>query len=391
MWRAEQLRLKRNGMLLTSEGNMLPFNGFGRDSINFVAENAPTAESSTLFVGGEVRTNEQALLASMQVLWMREHNLVAREIGEAIPEWDDEIVYQTARKIVNAEYQVTTVRARAPPTLFTLPRTQNIVYNEWLPLLIGSGTIPAYSGFKEDVDPSISSLFSTAAFRFGHSMVPQDIKRVGPDNLEIETMRLKDTFFSPSLLLKSGTMIEELLRGFIRQCAMKLDAKVVDDLRNFLFDGVENAGGVDLATANIQRGREMGLPSYMQTRKLLGLSTPAHDFTTITKNTETRRRLQTAYDRDVEKVDLWVGGISEDPAQGSLVGETFSEIIRDQFVRLRDGDRFYYELLEFPDELKERYSRIEFIMSKPMTMRDIIFRNTDILADTFKRTNPFRA
>lgn len=77
-----------------------------------MAENAPTSESSTLFVGGEIRTNEQALLSSMQVLWMREHNLVAQEIGEAIPEWDDEMVYQTARKVVNAEYQASPRRRR---------------------------------------------------------------------------------------------------------------------------------------------------------------------------------------------------------------------------------------------------------------------------------------
>lgn len=250
--------------------------------------------------------------------------------------------------------------------------------------------MPAYTGFKEDTDPSISALFSTAAFRFGHSMVPQDIKRLDADNVEMETMRLKDTFFSPSLLVSSPTMMDELLRGFIRQCAMNLDAKVVDDLRNFLFAGVEKAGGVDLATANIQRGRDMGLPSYVQTRNLLGLITPTNDFTTITKNGDVRRKIQNAYGRDLKKVDLWVGGISEDPARGNLVGETFSEIIRDQFVRLRDGDRFYYKLLEFPEELKERYSRIEFIMSTPMTIRDIIFRNTKILADAFKRTSPFR-
>ena len=46
------------------------------------------------------------------------------------------------------------------------------------------------------------------------------------------------------------------------------------------------------------------------------------------------------YDDDVNKLDLWVGGMLE---TNEGPGETFRRIIMDQFERIRDGDRFWYE------------------------------------------------
>ena len=44
---------------------------------------------------------------------------------------------------------------------------------------------------------------------------------------------------------------------------------------------------------------------------------------------------------NMEDVDLWVGGMMETTAAGP--GETFRAIILDQFRRIRDGDRFWFE------------------------------------------------
>ena len=56
------------------------------------------------------------------------------------------------------------------------------------------------------------------------------------------------------------------------------------------------------------------------------------------------RLLQSLY-RRVEDIDLIVGATLELPAfEGASVGNTFLCLIADQFLRLKTGDRFFYEV-----------------------------------------------
>ena len=65
-----------------------------------------------------MRVNEQPTLGAMHALFIKEHNRIARRLKELNPNWNDEKLYQEAKRIVNAEWQ-------------------HIIYNEWLPQLIG--------------------------------------------------------------------------------------------------------------------------------------------------------------------------------------------------------------------------------------------------------------
>ena len=64
-----------------------------------------------LLIKGDIRVNEQPGLTSIHTLWVREHNRVVEELialhgfAEATVE-DREFLYQSARRIVIAEYQV---------------------------------------------------------------------------------------------------------------------------------------------------------------------------------------------------------------------------------------------------------------------------------------------
>ncbi|QDV58067.1 peroxidase family protein [Rosistilla oblonga] len=308
------------------------------------------------FYSGDVRVGENIALTSMHTLFSREHNRIATELAASEYQGHDlsdaavdEEIFQRARAIVGAELQ-------------------HITYDEFLPTLLGENALDAYAGYDAMVDPSIATEFSTAAFRFGHTTLSPELLRLDPDGNEIAAgnVSLRDAFFSADTLLESG--IAPILQGAAAQVSQTIDPYVIDDVRNFLFSA-PGQGGLDLASLNIQRGRDHGLSSYNDTREALGLGR-IDCFEQISSDDEVIARLQSAYE-SVDDIDLWVGGLSEDHVADGNLGETFRTIIVDQFERLRDGDRYWYE---------NALSATDLAMVKDTQLSDIIRRNTT--ADT---------
>jgi peroxidase len=54
--------------------------------------------------------------------------------------------------------------------------------------------------------------------------------------------------------------------------SMEVDIHILEDLRSFLFVNPGKIAGLDLASFNIQRGRDHGLPDYNTLREAFGLS-----------------------------------------------------------------------------------------------------------------------
>ena len=317
--RASALRTFSGGLLKTGAGELLPFNDIFSPLPNDRGPGNLIALGND-FVAGDIRANEQIGLTALHTLFVREHNRLATAIAAADNTLSDEEIYQIARRIVGAELQV-------------------ITYNEFLPALLGADTLSSYSGYSDSVDPRIANVFSAAAFRFGHSMLIPELLRLGPDGVAITAgpIALRNAFFRPTEIIATG--IEPLLLGLSRQQAQEIDTRIVDDVRNFLF-GPPGAGGFDLASLNIQRGRDHGLPPYNTVRLTYGL-TPVTDFPGLTDDPELATALAGVYE-SVDDIDLWVGMLAEDHLPGSSVGELLSVILIDQFERLRDGDRFFY-------------------------------------------------
>ena len=296
----------------------------------------PLEADSEFFAAGDGRVNEQIGLTSAHTLFLREHNRIAESIGNRIAQGDKaliglqkksgletgDFIYESARKVIGAEIQF-------------------ITYNEYLPLLLGDSALGEYSGYDSNVDPRISLEFANVSFRLGHSQLSNEIQRVDSSG-NSTGIALQDAFFDPQRIKDNG--VDSLLVGLPTQVAQEVDNLLVDGVREFLFPA--GTGGFDLAAVNIQRGRDVGLPSYNDARRELGLA-PATTFLTteseqgITSNPETAERLASAYE-SVEEVDFWLGGISEDPVNNGLVGELFSVILTEQFSNLRNGDRFFY-------------------------------------------------
>jgi hypothetical protein len=149
---------------------------------------------------------------------------------------------------------------------------------------------------------------------------------------------LKDTFFRPQILRERGA--DEILFGASRQLMHEPDGQVADDLRNLLLlDGTV----CDQVALDIQRARDHRLPSYNDMRAAFGLGTLT-SFAQLSNDETTRARFAELYGGDISKADAWCAGICETHADGAQVGELFQAVIWDQFQRLRDGDRFWFEL-----------------------------------------------
>ncbi len=339
--RAEALREHDgSGRLKTSAGELLPFNTAG----------LPNAGGSgdSLFLAGDVRANEQVGLTVLHTLFVREHNRLAGQIADSNPRLPGEQIYQRARRLVAGMMQAVT-------------------YREYLPALLGPGALPAYRGYDPSVDAGIANLFSTASYRYGHSTLSPTLLRLDADGGTVAqgNLALRDAFFRPSAIDEVGG-IEPYLRGLASQVCQSVDPYVVDDVRNFLF-GEPGEGGFDLAALNIQRGRDHGLPGYNRVRRALGLSR-RDTFAEISRDPEVRARLAAAYDT-VDDVDLWVGGLAEDPLPGAMVGELIRQVLVRQFTALRDGDRFWYQN-DLPAEDRR--------LVENSRLADIIRRNTTI-------------
>ena len=341
--RNKALRSFVGGRLKVSKEDLLPFN------YDLLPNDNPTRKDPrTLFLAGDVRANENTALLALHSLFVREHNRLAEKLAQKNPDWDDETLYQRARKRNIAQYQA-------------------IIYQEYLPALFGEDSIPEYQGYDSGVNPSITRTFSTAAFRFGHTMLSSEIPLISIEGNQEESLQLAELFFnSAELLPKIG--IDSLLRGLSYSSSQELDNKLINDVRNLLFGFGEKALGRDLAALNIQRGRINGLADYNTIRQAHGL-TAVESFAEITSNVELQNKLATIY-ATVEEIDPWVGFLAEDHLPNMSMGESLYTIILDQFQRLRQGDRFYYENIFLNKDLK--LDRIS-----DTTLGDLILRNTD--------------
>jgi hypothetical protein len=240
----------------------------------------------------------------------------------------------------------------------------HITYAEFLPHLLGRDALPAYAGYDPDADPRLLLEFVGAAYRWGHSTVSAETERKDETGeVEGEGFDLRDVFFMPPEAFAEGSGADGFLRHLATDRAQAMDARIVVDLRNFLFDPPV---GMDLAVANVQRGRDFSLPTLNQTRAALGLD--LSDFAQVTGDAATVAALHSVF-ASVDDIDLWTGGLSEGLAPGAFVGPTFAAIMTLQFTALRDGDRLWYQNQGFDASTLAEIERT--------TLADIILRNTD--------------
>ncbi|QDZ13222.1 heme peroxidase [Devosia ginsengisoli] len=190
--------------------------------------------------------------------------------------WDGERIFQAARFATEMQYQ-------------------HLVFEEF-----GRKIQPLIDVFVfntiTDIDPAIFSEFANVVYRFGHSMLTEDIGRMFlneegqpirydangvavpvTDPLTTDNWNndigLIEAFLNPEAFDLGGTITHEqaagaIFRGMTLVHGNEIDEFVVDALRNNLL-GLP----LDLATINIARGRDTGMPTLNQAREQLYAAT----------------------------------------------------------------------------------------------------------------------
>ncbi|XP_046649809.1 peroxidase-like [Daphnia pulicaria] len=303
-------------------------------------ENQPNHELAVCFQAGDVRVEENPQLAAIQLIFLREHNRIAKELQGLNPQWDDETLFQEARRIVIAQLQ-------------------HITYNEYLPSLLGSQVmadsglaLPSIgygNGYDVAIDPSVSNDFTAAAFRVTHSSIQGFLYLLDAADQE-DTERsfsLSQYFFDSSRLVDDPEFLDSALRGLTKQPPQAIDALYSSEVTSNLYIG-QKAYGSDLVAITIQRGREHGIPGYNQFREFCGMQkVESFDELIVDFFPENIDLLRAAY-KSVDDIDLYIGALLENHLtvyqSGALMGPIALCITANQFQRTKNGDRYFYDI-----------------------------------------------
>ena len=231
------------------------------------------------FITGDGRGNENIGLSTVHAVFHAEHNRMAGSVMETLdehpelkkafqglehewpnkreshvlpgPEDDDwtyeQRVFQAARFATEMEYQHLVFEEFARTIQ---PSIDEVVFNE--------------NSYNANVDPAITAEFAHVVYRFGHSMLTDEIERRGFD---AENVPLLDGFLNPAAYTDDGRLNPEeaagaIVNGTVRQQSSQIDEFVVDTLRNNLL-GLP----LDLPTINMLRARDAGVPPLQEARR----------------------------------------------------------------------------------------------------------------------------
>ncbi|KAK5976562.1 hypothetical protein GCK32_013820, partial [Trichostrongylus colubriformis] len=244
-------------------------------------------------------------------IWAHQHNSVAKQLKENNPAWDDEQLYQEARRIVIAQIQ-------------------HITIHEYLPLLIGKKTMIFYN-------------ISNTPDEFTNYYNPL----VRPDTINVFAAVIGEfyrTMWATATISNSPLERSDYVQSLFVEPASHPSLK---DLRKDAFQSGPSVD-IDPAALLIQRGRDHGIPSYVKWRKFCRgeqLFFPISSFDQLNDIVIDPHNLIPALKkvyRSVEDVDLIVLALAEKLLHGSLVGPTLGCILALQYQKVIHGDSYWY-------------------------------------------------
>ncbi|KAK2834504.1 hypothetical protein Q7C36_015205 [Tachysurus vachellii] len=315
-----------------------------------------------LYEFGNAWANENIFTVAEAIVWFRYHNYLATQLHKEHPSWSDEELFQNARKRVIATFQ-------------------NIAFYEWLPAYLGVSVSP-YPGYQQSVDPGISPEFRIVTTCFDLTLLPSGVymrnrtchyrKVVNSDGSISPALRFCNSFWNrDNPNIKSHQDVDDLIMGMASQTAEREDNIIAEDIRDYMYGSLQ-LSRTDAVAMAIQRGRDFGLNSYNHVREALNLP-PVKTWGEINPNLnktnpELFLELSKLYENDINKLELFVGVLLE-INQGP--GPVISSIVQDQFERIRNADRFWFE-----NKQNGLFTEEEIQAIRKTTYYDVLLRTT---------------
>jgi len=352
------------------------------------------------FCTGDGRGNENIGLTSVHFIFHAEHNRLVQHVKDLVLasgdpafiaewllpgasqadgiqplEWNGERLFQAARFGTEMQYQ-------------------HLVFEEFARKV--QPAINPFLDYDVNIDPAIVAEFAHTVYRFGHSMLTEQIRRTNPDGTPND-IALIPAFLNPLAFSAGGVDDAQsagaVIRGMTREVGNEVDEFVTEALRNNLV-GLP----LDLPAINLARGRDTGIPPLNEARRQFFTATGSSavrpydnwvDFGLALRHPESLANFVAAYgthptvlsattladkraagealvtpgplspvdaadflagtgawagvETGLNEVDYWVGGLAEKQVIfGGLLGSTFNFVFERQLENLQNGDRLYY-------------------------------------------------
>ncbi|XP_077288395.1 peroxidase-like isoform X2 [Arctopsyche grandis] len=328
---SDELRTFKNGQLATEVRNGIIF---PPHETNF-KDNCPCnrAGENHCYKTGDSRANQSPQLTILQILFLREHNRIASELSKINPQWNDEKLFQEARRILIAVFQ-------------------HISFYEWSPIFLGLNNLiknkiiykqPGYiNDYNKRLNPHVTNEHAHGANRFFHTHIVGQLKLLNANRQTDSVSSISKWFNRPHVLENTSSAMQQLTIGMVTQNLEASDNVFVKEVTEEMF-ACEKEFGIDLRATDIQRDRDHAMSYYNDYRKYCNFKVARcfDDYKDLipADKVEILKKLY----KDYRDVDLSVGGTLETLAPGAEIGPTFQCIINEQFLRTRQADRFWYE------------------------------------------------
>jgi hypothetical protein len=318
-------------------------------------------------------------LGLLLTLFAREHNAICDRLATEYPTWSDEDLFQRAR-LINAALLAKIHTVEWSPAIIANPTSVMALHGNWWgiggptlnPLLrrvsdneIVRG-IPGTPSNHHSAPYSLTEEF-VAVYRM-HPLIRDEysFRSVGNDGL-IERRTFEEiTDRRGNQLLESASM-DDLLYSF---GTLYPGALQLHNYPKFLQHFTRPDGKtVDLASIDVMRMREFGVPRYTLFRDLLHLR-PIRSFDEVTDNPQWARQMREVYDGRIDRLDLMVGMFAEPKPSGFGFSDTAFRIFILMASRRLKSDRFFGH-----DYTPEVYTPLGMDWIEHTTMTDVLLRH----------------